>query len=161
MPPSDERNNNNDLPASVFTVISIDRVGRLARVYQGSMSFDEISGLLVDKIRSFDWESWTAPATMDKQALSHSFETMIDVLSLMSEIDLGQSRELWVRHAPAHAGMPRMLTRAGEAQELRYLDNLATQRGLDDDELALHILSEGSFMADWAEARRAFVMVRE
>lgn len=161
MPRSDASDSNIDLPASVFTVISIDRVRSIVRVVRGTLSFDEVVELLTDEIRTFDWETWTAQVTINKQALSASFETMIDVLSLLSEIDLNRSREVWTQHAPAHAGMPRMLTRTGEAHELRYLHNLATQRGLDDDELALHLLNEGSFMSDWAEARREFVLVAE
>jgi len=157
MPRSRDYDSNIDLPASPFTAMGIDRARGLVRIHQGSMSFAEVAALLIEKIRGFDWATWTARTAINKQPLSHEFEMMLDVLSLMSEIEPQQSRSLWTQNAPQDAGVPRMLLGTHDAQELRYLGNLAAQRELDDDALASHILDEGEFMVAWAEARREFV----
>jgi len=161
MPHFEDHDSNIDLPASPFTVITIDRARGVVRTYQGPMSFDEVAALLVEKIRGFDWATWTARTPIDKQPLTQSFETMLDVLSLMSEIEMQQARTLWAQNAPGDAGVPRMLLDIHDAQELRYLSNLAAQRELDDDALASHILDEGEFMVVWAEARREFLTTND
>ena len=158
---SDDREGNIDLPASPYTLVGPGVANGIVHTYQGRMTVDEAVALVIKKIKSFDWMNFVSHRQFIEESLFHEYELMLDVVSLMAEVDLGQARHLWEEHAPLGVGVPRMLAHEHESQELRYLRNLAMQRGLSEDELALHILEEGAFMSDWAEARRQLMVVHD
>jgi hypothetical protein len=155
---SDDRDSNIDLPASPYTLVGAGVANGVAHTYQGLMTIAEATALAIRKIESFDWFAFVSHRQFVEEEVFREYELMLDVVSLMAEIDLGDARELWQRHAPLGVGTPRMLAPAHESQERRFLQNLATQRGLSEDALALHILEEGAFMSDWAEARRQLIV---
>ena len=155
---SDDRDNNIDLPASPYTLVGVGVANGVVHTYQGLMTIGEVTALVIAKIESFDWLTFVSRRQFVDEAVFREYELMLDVVSLMAEIELVGARELWKRHAPLGIGIPRMLAPAHEHQELRFLQNLAAQRGLSEDELALHILEEGAFMSEWAEARRQLIV---
>jgi alkylation response protein AidB-like acyl-CoA dehydrogenase len=149
----DDRDSNIDLPASPYTLLGVDADG-LVHTHQGPMSVAAIESLLVQKMTL--WMADQAHHRLEP-ATGEPYESMIDVASLLAELDLRRARALWRQHAPAASGIARLLDEASEPQEVRYLKNLATQRALDADRLALHILEEAEFMSEWALARRQLI----
>ena len=145
---------NIDLPASPYTIVGIGAGDGIVHTFQGPMSIDEAAQLLVEKVRAFDWSRFDSSRFDSEGQPSGDYELLLDVASLVAEINLYQARALWCLHVPPNIGMPRMLASADEAQEQRYLENLRAQRGLNEDALASHILEQGAFMSHWAEARR-------
>lgn len=147
------RNSNIDLPASPYTLLGVDADG-VIHTPHGSLTMAAIESLLARRI-----DAWMAHTSGNPQepATGEIYESMIDVLSLLAEIDLDRARTLWTRNTAIDAGTPRLLARASESQEVRYASNLAVQRSLDADELALHILEEAEFMGEWAQARRQLI----
>jgi hypothetical protein len=154
MPRSDD-DHNIDLPASPFTIVRI-REG-VVHTFQGALSFKEADDLMVAKVSLFDWTALADRSIPESAPLDEAYEVMLDVVSLVAELDLERARTLWSLHAPRAVGMPRMLAAAHDAQERRFLANLAVQRDLNDDALVGHILEEGEFMSDWAVARRQLI----
>src|SRR4051794_37762262 len=148
---SDDQESNIDLPASAYTLVGVGVANGIVHTYQGRMTIDEAAALAVGKIRSFDWMNFVSERQLVEDSLFREYELMLDVVSLMAEIDLIQARQLWERHAPLGVGVPRMLAHEHQSQEQLYLRNLAAQRGLSGDALALHILEQGAFMSEWAE----------
>jgi hypothetical protein len=157
MSDADISRSNIDLPASPYTVIGFGAGDGRVVTHQGTMSLDEAAQLLIAKLEDFDWEALEPHE--GEIHLPLGYEEMLDIVSLVAEINLYQARLLWTLRVPKRIGLPRLLTLADEAQELRYLKNLATQRALFDDELAWHLLEHGAFMSDWAEMRRCLVAV--
>jgi hypothetical protein len=158
---SDDRDSNIDLPASPFTIVRIGAGDGVVRTYQGLMSIDEAAELLVEKLRGFNWDEAQRKHQPLNEEIQREYELILDVTSLVAEINLYQARALWNLNTPRNVGEPRMLSTQHELQELRYLSNLQAQRGLNDDELASHILEQGAFMSDWAEARRQLIVVTD
>ncbi|MFL6576864.1 MAG: hypothetical protein ACJ8MR_09615 [Povalibacter sp.] len=158
---TDDHENNIDLPASPYTLVGAGVANGIVYTYQGRMTVNEAAALAVRKIRSFDWMNFVSERQLIEEKLFREYELMLDVVSLMAEIDLAQARQLWERHAPLGVGVPRMLAHEHQSQEQLYLNNLAAQRGLSEDELALHILEQGAFMSEWAEARRQLIVAHD
>lgn len=151
--PFDGRDSNIDLPASPYTLLGIDADG-LVHTHQGPMAVAAIESLLVEKMKL--WLTDLAQHRFEP-ATGETYESMIDVASLLAEIDLPRARALWRQHISAATGIARLLDEASESQEMRYLKNLSAQRALDADRLALHILEQAEFMSEWALARRQLV----
>lgn len=148
---------NIDLPASPYTIVAFGAGDGRVETYQGTLSLEAAVRLMVERLEDFDWPALQARGREHANELA-GYEDMLDLVSLVAEINLYLSRLVWSIKAPAHAGLPRLLARAHEADELRYLANLATQRSLSDDELALHLLEQGEFMSQWGEVRRVLVI---
>lgn len=153
----DAPGSNIDLPASPYTVVAFGAGDGRVVTYQGAMSLEAAVQLLVERLEDFDWPSLQARGRENVRGIA-GYEEMLDVVSLVAEINLYLSRLLWSIKAPPDIGLPRLLARESEADELRYLANLAVQRSLSDDELALHLLEQGEFMSRWGEARRVLVV---
>lgn len=164
-PPDDSHNI--DLPACAYTVISFGQGDGRVVTYQGAMSVDAAAELLVKTLEDFDWpaidpkKAGAARDAGDRDAGNRDdlarYEAMLDIVSLVAEINLYLARVLWRLHVPPAVGIPRMLVESDERTELRYLENLAAQRALSNDELAMHLLEHGEFMSGWGEARRLLV----
>jgi hypothetical protein len=148
---------NIDLPASAYTVVAFGAGDGRVTTYQGAMSLEAAVQLMVASLEDFDWPALRARGRENAGALA-GYEEMLDLVSLVSEINLYLSRLVWSIKVPPDIGLPRMLARSHETDELRYLANLAVQRSLADDELALHLLEQGEFMSSWGEARRVLVI---
>jgi hypothetical protein len=155
MSDADAFRSNIDLPASPYTVMAFGAGDGRVVTHHATMSVDEAAQLLIARLEDFDWQ------TLEPQNgvvhLPLGYEEMLDLVSLVAEINLYQSRLLWTLKAPRRTGLPRMLAPSDEATELRYLKNLAAQRVLFDDALAWHLLEQGAFMSEWAEMRRCLV----
>ncbi len=148
---------NIDLPASPYTVIAFGAGDGRVVTYQGAMSVDAAAELLARTLEDFDWSAIDPQsAVVHRDALAR-YEAMLDIVSLVAEINLYLARVLWSLNVPPAIGIPRMLVDSDETRELRYLENLAMQRQLSDDELAMHLLEQGEFMSEWGEARRHLV----
>jgi hypothetical protein len=155
MSDADAFRSNIDLPASPYTVVAFGAGDGRVVTHHATMCVDEAAQLLIVKLEDFDWE------TLEPQKgvvhLPLGYEEMLDLVSLVAEINLYQARLLWILKVPRRIGMPRMLAPTDETRELLYLKNLATQRALFDDALAWHLLEHGAFMSEWAEMRRCLV----
>ncbi|HEY6640837.1 hypothetical protein [Povalibacter sp.] len=151
---------NIDLPASPYTVITFGAGDGSVVTYQGTMSLDAAAQLMAASLEDFDWSTLETrgnePAPVSASGVA-GYDEMLDIVSLVAEINLYLSRVLWSIKVPPTIGLPRMLATPNEAHELRYLSTLATQRELSDDALALHLLEHGHFMSQWAQARRQLV----
>ncbi|HEY5807679.1 MAG TPA: hypothetical protein VIT67_06910 [Povalibacter sp.] len=156
MSDADNMLSNIDLPASPYTVIAFGAGDGRVVTFQGTMSLDAAAQLMIATLEDFDWPALETHGTDNLDGLT-GYDEMLDIVSLVAEINLYLSRLLWSIKVPSGVGLPRMLERRHEAEELRYLKNLATQRALADDELALHLLEHGAFMSQWGEARRWLV----
>ena len=150
------RDSNIDLPASPYTVVAFGVGDGRVVTYQGAMSLEAALQLTIASLEDFDWAALQTRGSEHSGALA-GYEEMLDLVSLVSEINLYLSRLVWSIKVPPGIGLPRMLARSHESDELRYLANLAVQRSLTDDELALHLLEQGEFMSQWGEARRVLV----
>lgn len=160
MSPDDGPHSNIDLPASPYTVIAFGPGNGSVVTYQGEMSLDAVAQLMIARLEDFDWPALEALRKEVGQEFLGGlagYDEMLDIVSLVAEINLYLARLLWSIKVPARTGLPRMLAQEHEVQELRYLENLAAQRALCDDELALHLLEQGAFMSQWGEARRYLV----
>ncbi|HMN46062.1 MAG TPA: hypothetical protein PKE27_15900 [Povalibacter sp.] len=147
---------NIDLPASPYTVVAFGAGDGRVVTYQGMMSLEAAVQLMVASLEDFDWPALQMRGRETAGGLA-GYEEMLDLVSLVAEINLYLARLVWSIKVPPSIGLPRLLASAHEADELRYLANLATQRSLADDELALHLLEQGEFMSQWGEARRVLV----
>ena len=154
---STDDSHNIDLPASAYTVIAFGAGDGRVMTYQGAMSVDAAAELLISTLEDFDWSAIDPRSTMVHRDALARYEAMLDIVSLVAEINLYLARLLWSLKVPPAIGMPRMLVVSDEADELRYLENLAAQRALSEDELAMHLLEHGEFMSQWGEARRRLV----
>ena len=154
---STDESHNIDLPASPYTVIAFGAGDGRVVTYQGPMSVDAAAELLVSVLEDFDWSTIDPKNAMVHRDALAGYEAMLDIVSLVAEINLYLARLLWSLKVPSAIGMPRMLIASDELDELRYLENLAAQRALSEDELAMHLLEHGEFMSEWGEARRRLV----
>lgn len=150
----DENSTSIELAASQYTVIRFG-AGDGVVVTQGkSMTIDEVAHLLISKVDAFDFTVDEFVGLDGGMLIAQDYEELLDVASLLSEVNLYQARLLWSIKVPESFGMPRMLSKANELEELRYLNNLAAQRTLNGDALTQHLLEQGDFMARWAGERR-------
>lgn len=146
-----------DLPASPYTVIAFGKGDGIVVTHQGPMTIDEAATLFIAKLEAFDWTAFESQGREIRHEtfgqLFCEYEEILDLTSLVAEINLYEARLLWSIKVPEIVGMPRMLAKTHERVELRYIKNLAAQRTLTEGELAEHLLEQGAFMSQWAEER--------
>ncbi len=152
-PSVDTPYSNIDLPASPYTVVAFGAGDGCVVTFQGTMNVDAAVQLMIATLEDFDWSILDA----QRQPMPVVCEEMLDIVSLVAEINLYLARLVWSLKASRAVGLPRMLAPAHEDDELRYLANLAAQRALVGDELALHLLEHGAFMSQWGEERRVLI----
>lgn len=126
----------------------------------GRFTIDEAAHMMVDYLTRFDWQEYEDRDRADQKTfdeLCDAVDDLFSIVTLVAQINLYQARLLWCLNAPASVGLPRMLDKSSEAQELEYHKHLAALRARQGDEVTEYVLEKGDEIFSWESQRFEFV----